>query len=202
MKHSKLLLSALLSMAICQNAAFAASDDSSILDTAKQKAQDIAKSTSDAASDATIKTKLATIYSLNAELNKYDISTTVDHGTVYLKGTVQNTAQQELAADIARDVDNVNNVINNLTVDKNHKPKGTLANFGQKITDSTTTAMVKSKLLADTQTSGSQIKVVTTNGVTTLSGKVDTAQEKKLAEKIAQNTMGVKSVRNKLEVNA
>jgi hyperosmotically inducible protein len=60
---------------------------------------------------------------------------------------------------------------------------------------------VKSKLLADTHTSGLKIDVDTKEKVVTLSGNVKSQAEKAQAVQIARNTEGVKSVNDKLTID-
>jgi osmotically-inducible protein OsmY len=66
--------------------------------------------------------------------------------------------------------------------------------------DTAITSAVKSKLLANSSTSGMDIHVETNNGVVTLHGTVQSDAEKATAERIARNTKGVKDVTNNLEV--
>lgn len=66
--------------------------------------------------------------------------------------------------------------------------------------DTAITAAVKSKLLANSSTSGMDIHVETNHGVVTLSGTVRSDAEKNLAERIARNTDGVTDVTNNLKV--
>ena len=61
--------------------------------------------------------------------------------------------------------------------------------------------MVKTKLLADSNVKGLKISVETTGDIVTLSGKVGSAEQKQLAEKIAQNTGDVKKVKNELVID-
>ncbi|HET6724809.1 MAG TPA: BON domain-containing protein [Gammaproteobacteria bacterium] len=68
------------------------------------------------------------------------------------------------------------------------------------VSDSAITAAVKSKLLANSSTSGMDIHVETNHGVVTLSGTVSSDAEKDLAERIARNTDGVTDVTNNLNV--
>lgn len=66
--------------------------------------------------------------------------------------------------------------------------------------DAVITSKVKSKLAADPQTSALEIDVDTLNGTVTLRGAVDSAQEKRDAERLARNTEGVRDVENELEL--
>jgi len=71
---------------------------------------------------------------------------------------------------------------------------------GQTISDAAITTSVKSKLIANSNTSGRNIKVTTENGVVMLSGHVKSEAEKTLALQIASDTKGVKGVHNALKV--
>jgi len=66
--------------------------------------------------------------------------------------------------------------------------------------DSEVTAKVKSKLVADPQTSAIKIGVETKSNVVTLTGTVPTDTEKKKAEELARETSGVKGVVNNINV--
>ena len=68
------------------------------------------------------------------------------------------------------------------------------------VTDSAITAMVKSKLAVDNETSSANINVDTKGGVVTLTGVVTTQANKEQAERIAMNTEGVTRVINNITV--
>lgn len=66
--------------------------------------------------------------------------------------------------------------------------------------DSAVTAIVKSKLAVDNETSSANINVDTKGGVVTLTGVVTTQGNKEQAERIARNTEGVTRVINNITV--
>lgn len=68
----------------------------------------------------------------------------------------------------------------------------------QYVDDSTITAKVKEKLVADPATSAYDISVETLNGTVQLSGFVQSSAEKAKAEGVAKTVPGVKSVKNDL----
>ena len=68
------------------------------------------------------------------------------------------------------------------------------------VDDSVITAIVKSKLAADNETSSANINVDTRSGVVTLTGVVTTQANKEQAERIARNTEGVTRVINNITV--
>src|SRR6266540_392271 len=68
------------------------------------------------------------------------------------------------------------------------------------VADSAITAIVKSKLAVDNETSSANISVDTKGGVVTLTGVVMTQANKEQAERIARNTEGVTRVINNITV--
>jgi hyperosmotically inducible periplasmic protein len=68
--------------------------------------------------------------------------------------------------------------------------------------DTSVTAKVKSALHEDKITKGRNIHVTTVDGVVTLRGSVVSSDIANHAQHIAQDTSGVRSVRNKLKIEA
>lgn len=68
------------------------------------------------------------------------------------------------------------------------------------ISDGSITAKIKSKMALDDTIKSRDIKVSTSQGVVTLSGKVATAAERDRAVQLSRETEGVKSVTDHLEV--
>lgn len=150
--------------------------------------------------DTLIEARLQTAYLLNLELKRFNIKVSVNNAAVTLDGAVQNQAQKELAEAIARDLEGVDDVVNNIVVDKNTQAGEKRGDFGQKVIDATITAMIKSKLLAHPHTSALTVTVATVNNVVTLTGKVGSVAEKEAAGRLAVQTTGVSAVKNKLKV--
>lgn len=71
---------------------------------------------------------------------------------------------------------------------------------GEYVDDSTITASVKAKLVAEQAANFTRIDVDTTNQVVTLTGIVESADQKARAEQLARQVGGVKSVKNNLQV--
>src|SRR5215475_12745919 len=75
------------------------------------------------------------------------------------------------------------------------------ANCGRRsVADSAITAIVKSKLAVDNETSSANINVDTKDSVVTLTSVVTTQANKEQAERIARNTEGVTRVINNITV--
>jgi hyperosmotically inducible periplasmic protein len=67
---------------------------------------------------------------------------------------------------------------------------------GQVVDDATITSEVKAKLLADSVTKGIAVSVETFEGQVTLTGAVDTENQRERAVQIAKSVKGVKKVNN------
>jgi hyperosmotically inducible periplasmic protein len=157
-----------------------------------------------AAKDAWLTGKIETVYALNPHLNGFKIDTDVMKGAVHLTGKVESAIDRDLAGELAKGIDGVVSVDNDLTVDQQARTptkNGEERPFSVWVDDATTTAMVKSKLVANGNTHGLKIDVDTRGDVVTLSGQVPSSEEKQLAEEIARNTGDVKGVHNQLVVS-
>jgi hyperosmotically inducible protein len=156
--------------------------------------------------DAWITGKLEMAYTLNEHLNPFAIDSDVDGGMVTLTGMVESDIDRDLAAEIAKSVDGVVRVSNELTLGMPKAEQGGVAaeregrNFPTWFDDATTTAAVKTRLIRNANTQGLEIDVDTNEDVVTLSGSVDSNEQKDLAGEIAGNTGDVKGVRNLLVV--
>jgi hyperosmotically inducible periplasmic protein len=153
--------------------------------------------------DAWIDGNLEAVYALNRHLSAFAIDTAVAQGVVHLTGKVQSDVDRDLAGEIAKGIDGVVDVDNDLTIVEDGAAASADApnrKFGVWIDDATTTASVKSKLLGNPNTEGLQIDVDTRGDVVTLSGEVASAEEKSLAEELTRNTGDVKKVVNQLVV--
>jgi len=119
---------------------------------------------------------------------------------------VESDIDRDLAEQIALGMDGVRSVDNRLAVGRAEEASEpatpTQRNFAQWVRDATTTAKVKSKLVANAHTKAINIDVDTRNGIVTLKGMVQSAEESMLAEAIARNTDGVEEVYTDLLVIA
>jgi hyperosmotically inducible periplasmic protein len=151
--------------------------------------------------DGRIQSKLVTAYSLNEHLSPYDLDVKVDHGKVVLAGQVENGIERDLAEEIARGVDGVAGVDNQIRIEGEKAARTEPSPFYRSVQDATLTARVKSNLLWNQYTDGTDIDVDTDNGIVTLKGVVASEMEKKLAVQIAENTRGVRKVQEALRVD-
>ena len=71
---------------------------------------------------------------------------------------------------------------------------------GAYVDDATITTQVKSRFLNNTEVAGTSISVETLNGTVMLSGFAKSANERYMAEKIARDVNGVRSVKNEIAI--
>jgi osmotically-inducible protein OsmY len=122
----------------------------------------------------------------------------VKDGVVTLQGEASSMAQKELTTEYARDIDNVKEVKNDMTIAKT--PGAPDATLGDKIDDASITAQVKTSLLSHRSTSALHTSVSTTDGVVTLAGIAKNDAEKSLVTKLASDIIGVTSVINNMTI--
>ncbi|MDP9501253.1 division/outer membrane stress-associated lipid-binding lipoprotein [Bisgaard Taxon 45] len=107
-------------------------------------------------------------------------------GRVLLIGQAPNASVAEVATSLAKGVEGVNEVYNQIRI----QPQ---ISFGQIAKDGVTTTEIKSKMLVDSRVKSTDIKVVTENAEVFLMGNVTQAQADAAAD-IARNVSGVNKV--------
>lgn len=115
-------------------------------------------------------------------------------GTVQLNGFVDSAEAKAAATRVARSVEGVKSVDNNLSVG------GTARTAGEVIDDGVVTTKVKAALIADTAVKAHEVNVETREGVVKLSGFVDSNDAKSKAAELAGRVAGVKQVQNDIRV--
>jgi hyperosmotically inducible protein len=142
--------------------------------------------------DAAITTQVKAALAGDATTNPLKVDVDTNEGVVRLSGTVEDPANRTRAEEVARKVNGVSRVVNDIQVGK--KTATTSAD------DSFITTKIKSKLTVSGDVNPFNIDVDTQNGVVTLSGRVAKPEAKAEAERLARETEGVKEVRNNITV--
>ena len=140
--------------------------------------------------DAVITTKVKTTLMTDAQARGGDTSVETRKGEVMLSGFVDSQAQADREVQLAKGVEGVTAVDNKLMI------KDGKSTAGNVLDDSVVTVKVKSALLADDSTRGTEFAVTTNKGVVQLSGYVDSADEQARATSVARSVEGVQSVVN------
>lgn len=140
------------------------------------------------------KVKAALVDNESTKARQIDVETF--RGTVQLNGFVDSAEAKSAATRVARSVDGVKKVDNNLAIQSERR------SAGEVIDDSVITAKVKADLIANTKVKAHEVNVETRDGVVQLSGFVDNAEAKLTAGSIARDVKGVKSVQNDIQVKS
>jgi osmotically-inducible protein OsmY len=149
-------------------------------------------------SDAWISTKVKTALLFHSHVSGFGTTVYVKDGVVTLEGEASSMAQKELTTEYAKDVDNVKEVKNNMTIAAT--PGAPDATVGDKIDDASITAEVKATLMSHRSTSALHTSVSTADGVVTLGGVAKNDAEKTLVTKLATDVNGVSSVINNMTI--
>jgi len=182
------------------------------------------------ARDAWIDGKAETVLALSEHVSALDIETEVEDGVVTLFGTVDSEINKKLAAELVTGLSGVESVENNLEVSMNTNQNINRDRDANRDTDQrsernleevsdaddmmddddgllawfdrvSTTAEVKTRLIANSEISGMQIDVDTEQDSILLSGVVDSDSARSLAQQIAEEASEGRSVINELFVS-
>jgi hyperosmotically inducible protein len=144
--------------------------------------------------DSAITTKVKSALLADADVKSSDIKVETRKGEVQLSGFVDTQAQMDRAVAIAKGVEGVKKVDNNMSL------KTTSTTMGEKIDDGVITTKVKAALLGDSTVKSSDIGVVTRDGEVQLSGFVDSQSQIERATEVAKGVQGVKNVINEMSI--
>ena len=149
-------------------------------------------------SDTWISTKVTAALLFHRNVSATGTTVYVKDGVVTLQGEASSLAQKELTGEYAKDVDNVKEVKNNMTVADVVAAPVTAS--GSKIDDASITAQVKASLFSHRSTSALHTGVSTADGVVTVTGVAKNEAEKSLVTKLATDIDGVTDVVNNMTV--
>lgn len=180
MKKTNLLLNGLLAATVALGAGCAS--------------QDGHRSTGQALDDTGTASRVKAALIQNPTTKARDINVEVNRGVVQLAGFVDSAQEKDEASRVAKSVNGVQSVRNDLKVQPSNRTAGEV------IDDAMITGKVKAALIGDSRTKAYQINVETKEGVVELGGFVDSAAAKTAASEVARGISGVKQVRNDLEL--
>src|SRR5262245_17006898 len=161
------------------------------------QAEDKAKGTMHKAATAskdswiTSKTKIA-LYADDRVPGK-DVHVDTKNGTVMLRGKVGTAEQKRAAEEVAKGVEGVTAVQNDLQVVPASERKAVNAE------DKDLKSAVQTRIKRDTRLKGSDIEVRVDSGVVTLTGDVKDVGARARASEVARSVPGVRSVKNELQ---
>ena len=152
-----------------------------------------AADTRGAVSDSWITSKTKIALFADERVKGSQVSVTTTHGTVYLHGKVDSADAKSAAAEVAKGIEGVQTVKNDLQVVPPSARKAVDAN------DKDIAKAVESRLSRDSQLK--KVDVRTDAGVVTLSGAVPSINASAKASEMARAVPGVKAVKNELALN-
>lgn len=129
-------------------------------------------------------------FTFDHAVNNNKVDVTVTNGIVELTGTVSNLKAKERATSIAELVKGVRTVSNRIEVDP-----------PPHLTDQEIREMVEETLLKDPATDFFEVLVHVEDKVVTITGTVDSYQEKQLVADVAKSVKGVKGLNNEIDVD-
>jgi len=149
-----------------------------------------------AISDSAITTKVKANFLGDERLKGSHIKVTTTNGVVTLTGSATGADSKAAAEDIAKDVDGVKSVDDELTSPSSsgsmHKAVAKTERVGS---DSWITTKVKSEIMSDSVSKGFKVSVKTVNGVVMLSGVLPNDDAVAHVKDLAEKVEGVKSVK-------
>src|SRR5262245_18302777 len=161
------------------------------------KVKTTTKETAEKASTATMdswitaKTKIAIYADERCSGNAINVDTR--DGLVVLRGKETSAEEKKAAEDVARRIEGVTQVKNNLEVVPSTEKKA----VDRK--DDDIKKAVKDRLSADARMKGSDVNVRSDNGVVTLTGEAHDVNARARASELARGVSGVKVVKNELK---
>lgn len=147
------------------------------------------------ADDSNITLRVKKAFDDDSIIDSSDITVNTDNGVVALSGFVDSTEKRTRAVQVARDVQGVKSVNDNLNIRTNSE-----TTVGGYASDAAITTEIKAKLLTADDVPSMNISVETVDGVVQLTGHVDRQAQADIAERVAKQVEGVKTVKNDIAV--
>lgn len=147
-------------------------------------------------SDPTITSKVKSDFGSSKLLTGYDINVKTDDGVVTIGGQVPSEDLKSLAAEIARQTAGVKDVKNLIIISPDARPTGA----NPRVQDLEIKTSLLQGLARSPELAGKKIDVGVDNQVVTLTGTVDSAQQRIIAEQIARASAGVAGVNDAITV--
>ena len=152
------------------------------------------KSAGEQLDDSLVTAKVKTALARDPSTSAFRIEVETFRGEVQLNGFVDSANMKTSATRVARSVDGVKAVSNNLKVGEGERTAGEV------VDDTVITAKVKTALATDPVVAAHEVNVQTRDGVVQLAGFVDNGDQKSKASEVTRRIAGVKQVDNQLEV--
>jgi hyperosmotically inducible protein len=191
MRYGTTMVAAGLLTSVLAAAPFAAGAQSK-MEEAKDKAKSVTQEAKTAVSDSWITSKTKIALFADERVKGLQVNVDTMKGTVHLRGKVDSAEAKAAAAEIAKGIEGVQSVKNDLQV---------VAPANRKmvdVNDKDIAKAVETRFSKDTQLKSVDVRA--DSGVVTLTGEVPSITAAAKASEMARNVPGVKSVKNELTV--
>ena len=192
MRYGTTMMTATILSALLAATPFAAGAAESKMDEVKDKAKSATEGAKTAVSDSWITSKTKIALFADERVKGREVSVDTQKGVVHLRGKVDSDEAKSAAADVAKSVEGVQSVKNDLQVVAPTARKAVDAN------DKEIAKAVGARLTQDMQLK--KVDVRADGGIVTLTGEVPSITASAKASEMARNVPGVKSVKNELTV--
>lgn len=142
--------------------------------------------------DSLLSTSVKTRLMTDEFVKSRHIDVDVLNGVVYLIGVVESESQKRMAGDLARGVEGVKKVENQLMVGR--------TSAGQILDDTILTSRIQAELIKTPNVRSTNIDVDTNNNVVTLTGIVSSLREKDLVLYVTRRVVGNRQIVDNLRI--
>ena len=180
---------------------------------AAEQVKAVAERTGHQLADSWLTTKIQAQYFADDDIKARHINVSTRDGLVRLSGYVDNAAQRDLAVQIAKTTDGVRGVTDQLSIAGAPAEGEAVATTGTAVPgappapaassvpdDALVTARVQSRFFVDDRVKARRIDVDTRDGIVTLSGEVESEDERAQALLLARTADGVRRVEDHLSI--
>ena len=164
--------------------------------------QNVFHSVSESTQDAATTSRVRTALLLSKHVSPFDIKVATTGAEVTLDGQVPSEQIKTIAGAIALDTSGVKTVHNNLGINPSTARNPETEGLGERVADLEIKTLVNEALSQNSELSGKHITAEVKNRTVTLSGTVDTADQKNQAEHIAWQVTGVQGVTDNLSATS
>jgi hyperosmotically inducible protein len=152
--------------------------------------------------DAATASKVRTALLLSKNVSAFDIKVEAKQGEVTLTGQVPSPEIKAVAGAIAQDTSGVKQLQNDIAINPSAERNSQMEGLGGRVADLEIKTVISDAFLKSTDVKDQAIEAQVTNRVATLSGTVQTANQKYAAEQITWQVSGVQGVINKINVTS
>src|ERR1019366_2093630 len=152
--------------------------------------------------DAATASKVRTALLLSKNVSPFDIKVEAKQGEVTLTGQVPSPEIKAVAGAIAQDTSGVKQLQNDIAINPSAERNSQMEGLGGRVADLEIKTVISDAFLKSTDVKDQAIEAQVTNRVATLSGTVQTANQKYAAEQMTWQVSGVQGVINKINVTS